>query len=172
VFCDVFVNLFKTIGTLTFVVLKEHIMKQYTFKDGLKIVASTKSEAMRKHKVLASKDFTVYVGGDEVNDNLLSLEEAKKIADKYRKDGYDDVQVMNVKTNKVVASNATADKEEFVGGEYLLVPVESIVNKGWLLRFKRIMLMSENSVGIKKGMRKEKIARTLPKMMKLINEDK
>jgi len=91
-------------------------MKQYTFKDGIKVVASTKEEAKAKHKVMAAKE-------DE-----------------------------NVP-------------------EFLLVPTDKIVNKGWLLRFKKLRILSENKVAIKKGMKAEKKAMTLPKMVKYIEED-
>lgn len=43
------------------------------------------------------KWFTVWVGGVEVNDNLLSEEDANTLADEYREDGYDDVGVDFVK---------------------------------------------------------------------------
>lgn len=78
-------------------------MKQYTFKDGTKVIASSVEEAKSKHKVMANKTFTVYVGDGEVNDNLLSIEEARKIAKSYRNKGYDDVKIVDTKTNKVVA---------------------------------------------------------------------
>ena len=47
-------------------------------------------------KRFESKDdmeYTVWVGGTEVNDNWLSYEEAKHLHDKYKAQGYDDVQL-------------------------------------------------------------------------------
>ena len=42
--------------------------------------------------------YTVWVGGSEVNDYYLeSLSDAETLADEYREDGYDDVQVEAVK---------------------------------------------------------------------------
>ena len=37
--------------------------------------------------------FSVWVGGVEVNDNLLTLDEAQRIAKNWLDDGYDDVQL-------------------------------------------------------------------------------
>ena len=37
--------------------------------------------------------FSVWVGGVEVNDNLLTLDEAQRIARNWIDDGYDDVQL-------------------------------------------------------------------------------
>ena len=45
--------------------------------------------------------YTVFVGGGEVNDYLLSYEDAVKLAREYADEGYDDVQVVNAKTNKI-----------------------------------------------------------------------
>ena len=39
------------------------------------------------------KKYTVWVGGTEVNDYLLTKEDAKKLAEEYKKDGYDDVVI-------------------------------------------------------------------------------
>lgn len=39
------------------------------------------------------KRFSVWVGGIEVNDSLLTEIEANELAEQYRADGYDDVQV-------------------------------------------------------------------------------
>ena len=91
-------------------------MKQYTFKDGTKIVASTREEAIAQHK-------------------------------------------------------ATAANEDFVPSNYVLVPVDKVINKGWLLRFKTISLIDESTVGIKNGMKAIKKAKTIQKMIKLINGD-
>lgn len=40
--------------------------------------------------------YTVYVGGGEVNDRYLTKAEAEKLADAYREDGYDDVEIVEV----------------------------------------------------------------------------
>lgn len=37
--------------------------------------------------------FSVWVGGIEVNDNLLTLDEAQRIAKNWLDEGYDDVQL-------------------------------------------------------------------------------
>ena len=39
--------------------------------------------------------YTVWVGGSEVNDNLLTRSEAEDLANEYREDGYDDVVVVD-----------------------------------------------------------------------------
>jgi hypothetical protein len=39
---------------------------------------------------------TVWVGGVEVNDYYLSKEDAETLAEKYRKEGYDDVIVEEI----------------------------------------------------------------------------
>ena len=41
-------------------------------------------------------NYTVYVGGGEVNDDYLSKEEAEEIAARWERDGYDDVQVVQI----------------------------------------------------------------------------
>jgi len=43
------------------------------------------------------KEYTVWVGGTEVNDYYLSKEEAKRLANEYTTDGYDDVIIEKVK---------------------------------------------------------------------------
>jgi hypothetical protein len=43
------------------------------------------------------KKFSVWVGGVEVNDFYLTLEQAQAIADDYKSEGYDDVVVEEVK---------------------------------------------------------------------------
>jgi hypothetical protein len=45
--------------------------------------------------------YTVFVGGAEVNDNLLTLEQANRLADEYAFDGYDDVCVVPEKAIKL-----------------------------------------------------------------------
>jgi hypothetical protein len=42
------------------------------------------------------KNYTVWVGGVEVNDYLMTFEKAQLLADVYIDDGYDDVQVEEV----------------------------------------------------------------------------
>ena len=42
---------------------------------------------------MSHKIFTVWVGGSEVNDYLLSLREARELAKEWRSQGYDDVKV-------------------------------------------------------------------------------
>jgi hypothetical protein len=37
--------------------------------------------------------YSVWVGGVEVNDHLLTIEEANKVAQQYIDNGYDDVQL-------------------------------------------------------------------------------
>ncbi len=39
------------------------------------------------------KEYTVWVGGVEVNDYYLTLERASELADEWREDGYDDVVI-------------------------------------------------------------------------------
>jgi hypothetical protein len=41
-------------------------------------------------------NYTVYVGGFEVNDFYLTLEEAEKIAAFYIKKGYEDISILKV----------------------------------------------------------------------------
>lgn len=43
------------------------------------------------------KNYVVWVGGSEVNDNYLSKEDAERLAEEYRADGYDDVIIEKVK---------------------------------------------------------------------------
>ena len=42
------------------------------------------------------KIYTVFVGGTEVNDYYLSQEEANRLAEEYREDGYTDVEIIKV----------------------------------------------------------------------------
>lgn len=37
--------------------------------------------------------YSVWVGGIEVNDYLLNLEDALRLAEHYRKEGYDDIVI-------------------------------------------------------------------------------
>ena len=41
--------------------------------------------------------YTVWVGGVEVNDRLLTEEAANKLAEEYRDEGYDDVGVEGIR---------------------------------------------------------------------------
>ena len=51
-----------------------------------------------KLKFIMSKErFSVWVGGIEVNDYYLSKEQAKNLAKAYKKDGYDDVKIVDNK---------------------------------------------------------------------------
>jgi hypothetical protein len=43
-----------------------------------------------------SENFTVWVGGVEVNDSHLNIEQAQKLADQYILDGYDDVFIETI----------------------------------------------------------------------------
>lgn len=40
-----------------------------------------------------ANDYTVWVGGVEINDTLLSKEKAVEVANTFRKQGYDDVHI-------------------------------------------------------------------------------
>lgn len=42
------------------------------------------------------KEYTVWVGGIEVNDYYLTKEEAESLAFKYKDDGYDDVIIEKI----------------------------------------------------------------------------
>jgi hypothetical protein len=44
------------------------------------------------------KEYTVWVGGVEVNDYYLTKEEAENLAFEYEDDGYDDVIVGKIKS--------------------------------------------------------------------------
>ena len=43
------------------------------------------------------KKYSVWVGGVEVTDYLVTKQDAEKIAREYRKEGYDDVQIKKLK---------------------------------------------------------------------------
>ncbi len=45
-------------------------------------------------------NYTVYVGGDEVNDYYLTEERAKHLAIDFIEDGYDDVVIMDITNDK------------------------------------------------------------------------
>ena len=95
-------------------------MKQYTFKDGFKCVASTKKEAIDQHKATAA--------------------------------------------NKV----ASAQEE---GQCFVLVPRDMLVNKNLILRCKKLWIKDARTVGVQEGLKHSKPARTLDRVIKLINED-
>lgn len=42
------------------------------------------------------EEWTVWVGGIEVNDYYLTKDEAELLAEEYKADGYDDVQIERV----------------------------------------------------------------------------
>lgn len=42
------------------------------------------------------KRFTVFVGGVEVNDHLLTREEAETVVEAYQAEGYDDVALVRI----------------------------------------------------------------------------
>lgn len=48
------------------------------------------------------KSWSVFVGGTEVNDFLMSLTDAERLAGEYVDDGYDDVALYQYKTREVV----------------------------------------------------------------------
>lgn len=73
----------------------EILLKQYLILTKL---------AKRKEKKM-KKCFTVWVGGVEVNDYLLSRSEAVALADSYKQDGYDDVSVQKNLKNDEYKSN-------------------------------------------------------------------
>ena len=45
-------------------------------------------------------DWTVWVGGSEVNDNYLTEDKAKELAVYFIADGYDDVVIQNLSDDK------------------------------------------------------------------------
>ena len=45
---------------------------------------------------MSNKKFTVWVGGAEVNDDLLTKKDAQELAFEYEKEGYDDVVIEEV----------------------------------------------------------------------------
>ena len=47
--------------------------------------------------------FSVYIGGIEVNDYQLTLNDAKSLANVYLNNGYDDVQIFNLIKNEVLS---------------------------------------------------------------------
>jgi hypothetical protein len=44
--------------------------------------------------------YTVFVGGFEVNDYLLNRDQAESLAQEYKNDGYDDVEIQEVAENE------------------------------------------------------------------------
>ena len=61
------------------------------------------NEALKKDVIkvyfqnMSKERFSVWVGGIEVNDYYLSKEQAKNLAKAYKKDGYDDVKIVDNK---------------------------------------------------------------------------
>ena len=49
-----------------------------------------------KEPDIEALEYSVFVGGGEVNDYLLTKEEAEEMARNYINEGYDDVKVVNV----------------------------------------------------------------------------
>lgn len=47
-----------------------------------------------------NKVYTVWVGGTEVNDHLLTKEDAIILAKSYEDDGYTDIKIVNTETGK------------------------------------------------------------------------
>jgi len=47
-------------------------------------------------------EYTVWVGGTEINDNLLLLDSAIELANEFIENEYKDVYVVNVTTNKII----------------------------------------------------------------------
>ena len=58
-------------------------------------------------EVMKSKQqqWTVWVGGGEVNDYYLTKREAKELAQEYKDDGYDDVYIEYVNTQETGETN-------------------------------------------------------------------
>ena len=49
------------------------------------------------NKAKAESRFSVWVGGGEVNEHLLTEDEAKEVAKHWKKKGYDDVEIQEYK---------------------------------------------------------------------------
>ena len=52
---------------------------------------------MTKYGFVQSKSWSVWVGGGEVNDHYLTLQEAQDLANSYERGGYTDVSVRQEK---------------------------------------------------------------------------
>ena len=50
---------------------------------------------MNKPDYYRSENYSVFVGGTEVNDYLLTKEQAENLAQEFIDDGYDDVEITN-----------------------------------------------------------------------------
>lgn len=48
--------------------------------------------------------YTVFVGGMEVNDFSLNISDAERVRQYYLKQGYDDVQIVELETGRVYGS--------------------------------------------------------------------
>jgi hypothetical protein len=58
---------------------------------------SRQGETTKKNIGETMKEYTVWVGGGEVNDYYLPLKEAKQVAQYYKDNDYDDVVIEQVK---------------------------------------------------------------------------
>ena len=65
-----------------------------------KVIKNLSSEAIqdlstidKEIKTLTTNEYTVWVGGGEVNDEYLTYENAKVLYDEYTNQGYDDVVI-------------------------------------------------------------------------------
>ena len=63
-------------------------------------------------------DWTVWVGGDEVNDYYLTKDKAKDLAMDFIADGYDDVQIENLSNDKNYQLKNNKWKYMFTAREY------------------------------------------------------
>lgn len=71
---------------------------EYISTDGLELVR----ESVREAKTNLG-EYTVWVGGVEVNDHLLTQDKATALAKSYLADGYEDIKVVNTTTNIVLS---------------------------------------------------------------------
>jgi hypothetical protein len=49
--------------------------------------------SLTKTKANIMQNYTVWVGGIEINDHYLNLKDAKELAEKYRLEGYRDIAI-------------------------------------------------------------------------------
>ena len=63
-------------------------MKQYTFKDGTKVIASTKEEAIAQHKVVAGKEIEPKEFIEWLKNNYKSIKGLSKCKYDKKKDNY------------------------------------------------------------------------------------
>ena len=76
---------------------------EYLSEDSYELVRDAIKEA--KAAVKASQIYTVWVGGVEVNDELVDYDDAVFFALTYDAQGHDDVQLVNTKDNIVIAKH-------------------------------------------------------------------